>query len=198
MGTPDLVYDHRTIADLSQAVADSIKGSPIKLDGLIGNLNGGLVPVALVAVMTGLPIIGLMQTKRYPGTTRDAVLPPVLLRRIEPHLVAGMAVGLIDDVGDELLSADCCVGHLKECGARHIQTGVLDWKPTKSKVPGFVPDHVARVHEGTPPWIHYGPWEDDGATHERALWEFVEQGYVPASYAQQIVTLLRVSPQVAS
>jgi len=197
MGTPDLIYDHAIIVGLAREVAPSVLTSPVRLDGLVGNLNGGLVPLALVHEETGIPIVGVVQTRRYRTGEKQSLQPPVLLRRIDPRVVAGLNIGLVDDVADENLSIDCAWAHLIEAGARSVRTIVLDWKPEKSKVPGFRPDHVARVHKGTP-WIHYGPWEDSGVTHERALEEFVKKEHLVAKTVSDLLTLVREGNTVAA
>lgn len=190
MGTPDLIYDHAIIAGLARDVAPSVLTSPVKLDGLVGNLNGGLNPLALVHEETGIPIIGVVQTRRYRTGEKRSLQPPVLLRRIDPAVVTGRIVGLVDDVADEALSIDCAETHLLKSGALAVVKIVLDWKPSKSKVLGFRPDHVARIHRGAP-WIHYGPWEDEGASPERALEAFLVRGYLVAKTVNNLLTLVR-------
>lgn len=187
---PDIIYDHDRVATLGNQLGQMISRSKQPYQGLVGIMNGGLVPLAFVASHTGLPIIDLIHLSYYPPGSRTPLDQPIIYRRPHPERIQDKFGALVDDVGDKCNSLvrgrQLCEF---ESGAAAMHTATLDFKPENCIYDGFRPTYCVVEHKGRP-WIHYQPWEDPGTSATSALLQFVTMGYLDKAAVDRILELL--------
>lgn len=188
---PDIVYDRPRVVTLADRTAAEIMSSGHRYHGIVANANGGLIPAALICQRTGLPLLDIVQMRRYPDDAKKSLTMPVVLRHPRRERVDGKWVIGADDVLDEGYSAVRFKHLLTECGAFLVHLAMLDYKlgPRAKHFQHLKPEFIGETHQGAP-WIEY-PWEREGVTREDELMMFVADGHLDRSLADQFLAMLR-------
>lgn len=160
--------------EMSERLAKRIMDSGFKPDVILAVSRGGLVPARIISDVLDVDNIVASAVKYWALAERRSERP-ILYHGVEPGVVSGKRVLIVDEVADTGATLKLMVDLLNVMGVSEAKTAVLHFKSTSK----FTPDYyVERVEEWV--WISYpwSRWED--------LREFRKRGYDISKYIERI------------
>lgn len=159
---------------LSEKLAREIQDSGYSPDVVVAISRGGLVPARIVSDILGVDDVVTIGVK-YWGLAQRRAERPVLYHGIEPGVVQGKKVVVVDEVADTGHTLHLTKNLLDLMGAAEAKTAVLHLKTTSR----FTPDYYAeKIEEWV--WISY-PW----SRYEDSR-EFKKKGFDISRYVENI------------
>ncbi len=137
--------------ELSQGLANRVKASGYLPDLIIAVSRGGLVPARIISDVLGIDDIIAIMIK-YWGAARRRHDRPLIYHGVEPSIVRGRRVLIVDEVSDTGKTLETAVSFVSMAGPMDVKTAVLHLKSTSSFVPDF---YMERLEDWV--WISY-PW----------------------------------------
>lgn len=135
--------------DLDEMVGTLADKVGADYDVVLAITRGALVPAGMLAYRLGLRNILVAAVAFYDDTGQPAEQPTFFQFPADP-LLHGQKVLIIDEVWDTGTTIAAVIERVHLAGG-HVTTGVLHYKPARSKV-NLVPDHFV---VGTDAWVVY-------------------------------------------
>jgi len=160
--------------EMSEALGRKVLESGFKPEIVLAVSRGGLVPARIVSDILDVDNVVAAAVKYWALAERRAERP-VLYHGVEPSIVGGKKVLVVDEVADTGATLKLIVDLLNVMGVAEVRTAVLHVKSTSSLTPDY---YVERVAEWV--WISYpwSRWED--------LREFKKRGHDIIKYIEKI------------
>lgn len=136
--------------DLDEMVGNLAAKVGADYDVVLAITRGALVPAGMLAYRLGLRNILVAAVAYYDDTGQPAEQPTFFQFPADP-LVHGQRVLVVDEVWDTGTTIAAVVERVRLAGGGHVTTGVLHYKPERSKV-DIVPDHYVVA---TDAWVVY-------------------------------------------
>ncbi|ABL87974.1 phosphoribosyltransferase [Pyrobaculum islandicum DSM 4184] len=159
---------------LSEILAKKIEESGYKPEVIIAVSRGGLVPARIISDVLGIDDIISIGVK-YWGLAQRRAERPIVYHNVEPGVVRGKSVLVVDEVADTGHTLMTVKNILDLVGASETKTAVLHLKTTSSYVPDY---YVEKIEEWV--WISY-PW-----SRYEDLREFKKRGFDISRYVEKI------------
>lgn len=160
--------------ELSERLGRQILDSGFKPEIILAVSRGGLVPARIISDVLDVDNIVAMAVKYWAVAERRAERP-IIYHGVEPSVVGGHKVLVVDEVADTGATLRLIVDLLNVMGAAEVKTAVLHLKSTSR----FTPDYYAEtIKEWV--WVSYpwSRWED--------YREFKRRGHDISKYIDKI------------
>lgn len=150
-------YSYDEIHELVRKGAFLLKNDDFFPDYIISIAGGGLIPARMLRAYIDVPILNMTVTS-YEGNSHTPTSEPIILQSIDPELIRGKKILIVDEVDDTRATLKKVVSeletHVEECGIFVVHN------KEKAKQYLIDSDTVYIACEDTPGnmWIEY-PWD---------------------------------------